>query len=217
MGTRRDLSVAVRSLRDLRLPAALPGAARGRRQPRARRRARARAGRAARGRGDRDARRARGDARDRQYASADAGRICPAPTNDLAPTGCGPRRSSGCGTRPSCSSTSASTGERRVDDLPLEEERGLPAPPRTGLRRRVARPRRPPLLRAGARARVPVRLVLPRRRRHRAVPSRVGARPRRRARHLRGVRRLGRRAPAPAPAACTSTTTPPTSAPRCAG
>ena len=90
----------------------------------------------------------------------------------------------------------------------------LPPAARARRGRRLVRHGGPPVLRDLARARVPLRLLLPRRRGRGRLRGGVGERPRRRARRVRAVRRLGRRAPRAATRACTSTTTPPTSARR---
>ena len=109
------------------------------------------------------------------------------------------------------------TGERRVELLPDEEDRGfrLLPPPVAG--RRLARPRGPPVLRAGARARVPLRLVLPRRGRRAALRGRLGARPRRREGRASSASSTGSTSAAAATPTCTSTTTRRTSGPRSGG
>ena len=70
------------------------------------------------------------------------------------------------------------TGEHRVDLLPLEDDRGFALMPEPSPGRHLARLRGRPLVRAGARARVPVRLGLSRRGRRAAVRLPLGARPR---------------------------------------
>ena len=105
------------------------------------------------------------------------------------------------------------TGTHLYELLADEEERGFRLLPEPDRRRRLARPRGPPVLRARARARVPLRLLLPRRRRRGALRGALGARPRRRAGGLRASSSTGSSSAAAGTPGCTSTTTPPTSAP----
>ena len=90
------------------------------------------------------------------------------------------RRSRRSATRPSSSSAVAAT--RRApsgSSCPTRRSAASALLPEPDARRRLARPRGRPVLRAGARARVPVRLLLPRRRRARSLRRALGARPRR--------------------------------------
>ena len=112
---------------------------------------------------------------------------------------CGPRRSRGCAARPRSSSAARRRDCTSGSSSPDEPERGLPAPPCARRGRRLARPRGPPVLRDPPRARVPVRLLLPGRGRRGRVRGAVGEGSRRRARGLRAVRRLARRAAAAHP------------------
>ena len=108
-----------------------------------------------------------------------------------------PRSSSTSRARASGASSSCRTRRSAASAL-------LPPPSR---RRRLARPRGPPVLRAGARARVPLRLVLPRRRRD-ALRGRLGPRPRRARRPRSSASSTGSRRAAASTPTCTSTTTP---------
>ena len=111
------------------------------------------------------------------------------------------------------------TGRHRVD-APARSSRsaGFALLPEPSPGRHLARPRGRPVVRAGARARVPVRLGLPRRGRRAAATTCIWARDRaeEKARRSSGFVDLDRRAPPPLPRACTSTTTRRTSAPRSA-
>ena len=192
----RDVPVAVRPLRDLRFPAALLRAARRGRPPDARRGRLALTRRVPAGRGDRDARSAR-----RGHPGDAGGRASPGDRRGDAPPGRAP----------------APRAPRGAAVLGAAAGRGgarLLAAPRARRGRRVVRHGGPPLLRDEPRARIPLRLLLPRRRGRRRLRRRLGARPRRGATGLRDVRRLARRATPAAPGACTSTTTRTTSAPR---
>ena len=197
----RDLPLAVRPLRDLRLPAALPAAARRRRPPR----------RSSPGSG---AGRPRGspsdgidDARDARRRSPTPARSRSAPTiraetlRDAPPPGRAPAP------RPS-------RGRAPREHLPAEEERGFRRLPAPDLGDVWLDLEGHPFYET-ARGLEYLFGCCYRDDDGDVVYERAGAtRPRRRARRLRGVRRLGRRAPRAATRGCTSTTTRPTSAPR---
>ena len=110
----RDLPLALRPLRDLRLPAPLPAAARGRRPPRH-----------------------SSPGSDGSTPSGSSPRTSPRSPRSARPrprresTASARRRSRGSGTRPSSSSTSTGRASAAVDLLPDEEDRGfrlLPPP-----------------------------------------------------------------------------------------
>ena len=171
--------MAVRPLRDLRLPASVLPAAGRRRPPDARRGRVALARRAARGGGHHDARAAR------RAPGRDAGRRHPSrdPRDDATPGGAPAPRPPG--RRPLLGAARPGGGAR------------LRAPAGAGPGRRLVRHGGPPVLRDEPRARVPLRLLLPRRHRGRAVRRGLGTRPRGRAPGVRALRRLARRAAPP--------------------
>ena len=108
------------------------------------------------------------------------------------------RPSTRSATRPSSSSTTRARRAPRRAAAGRGRAR-LRAAARAEPGRHLARHRGRPLVRAGARARVPLRLGLPRRGRRAALRLHLGARPRRGEGGLRAARRPDRRAPPPLP------------------
>ena len=199
-----DVPVAVRPLRDLRLPPHVPRAAR----------ATTTTSRSSRGcvaaqaetlidvRGSRRSRRsvtsAEADARRARAGDGD-------PAGDVR-DGAPPGRAAAARPR---------DGRRYLCELlPDQEERGFRLLPEPDAGRRLVRHRGPSVLRDRARARVPVRLLLPRRRRRGRLRRRSGARDRDGERARSSGSSTGSSSAAVATRACTSTTTPPTSARR---
>ena len=91
------------------------------------------------------------------------------------------------------------TGEHKFELLPQEPERGFALLPEPSPGRHLARLRRASVVRAGARARVPLRLDRAGRGRSAELQVPLGARSRRREAGARAARRLPGRAPPPLP------------------